>query len=108
MWNHLRPKLGIGLSLALAAAALGGTSVLASPAPPGATGSGAATILPPEVGTPRPWLQEPVTDVIIKSPETGFTVRVPAFDSPLAQVDRNEIVIVPSPATGLNVRVPAF
>ena len=109
MRHTSRHKLGIGLTFALAATALGGTSVLAFPVPTDkTTAAGTDSVLPPDVGTLLPWRQGAGTDIVVRSPETGLNVRVPAFDSPLAQLDQNDIIVVRSPETGLNVRVPAF
>ncbi len=113
MRNERRYKLGIGLTLALAATALGGTSALAFPAPLDTTTThGPASILPPPPGAPNHNYSDPVNGtVIMASPTTGLNVRVPAFDSlPAApeQPEQNTISIVRSPETGRNVRVPAF
>ena len=113
MRNQRRYKLGIGLILALAATALGGTSALAFPAPlDTTTAHGPASILPPPPGAPNHNYSDPVDGtVIMASPITGHNVRVPALDSRQSapqQLDQNAISIVRSPETGRNARVPAF
>jgi hypothetical protein len=81
MRNERRYKLEIGLTLALAATALGGTNALAFPAPVDTTAASDATsILPPLPGTPTCSYPYPVNrTVIVRSPENGRNARVPAF-----------------------------
>jgi hypothetical protein len=79
MRNQIRHKLGIGLTLGLAATALSGTSVLAFQAPADTTTtSGPASVLPP--GT---WDQPYREYAIVTSPDSGFNASLPAADSPL-------------------------
>jgi hypothetical protein len=109
--SQIRHELGIGLTLALAATALSGTSVLAVPAPlDTTTASGAESILPPSPGRPTGTYSYPVNGtMIVQSPETGRNVRVPAFESPLAQLAQDDSpIITQSPETGRTVRVPAI
>ncbi len=107
MRNQPRHKLGIGLTLALAATAFSGTGVMAFPAPADTTHAGAESIVPPDSTTPPSWLPAPVTDIFTRSPETGRNVRLPGFDSPLRQSDGNGTIVGRSPETGRNVRLPA-
>ena len=84
MRHTSRHKLGIGLTFALAATALGGTSVLAAQdTHRSTTATGAQSVLPPD-----PWQSawtQPNREYesIVRSPETGFNVRIPTADSPL-------------------------
>jgi len=96
MWHTSRRTLGIGLALALTATALSGPSVLAFPAPADTTTFGPDSVVPPLPGPPTHSLPRPIApfespleamlrsvdqdwDSIVRSPETGRYVRVPAF-----------------------------
>jgi hypothetical protein len=110
MRNQPRHKLGIGFTLALAATALSGTSVMAFPAPADTTPVGAESIVPPDPTRPLPGPSSPVTDIFITSPETGRNVKLPGFAATMevAPAPLDCILMLPSLETGCKVRLPAF